>query len=112
MPDVTVNILNTDNSMTSLNAPTDIGLNLMEFLKANEYDIQATCGGIARCAKCHVCVIKGFETLGDITTDEYAILDRLTHVTETSRLSCQISLAELTDGFTMKLMGDGLINDY
>lgn len=112
MPDVTVNIMNDDNSISSFKAPTEIGLNLMEFLKANEYDIQATCGGIARCAKCHVCVVNGFETLGDITTEEYTILGRLSNVTETSRLSCQISLKELTDGFTMKLLGDGLINDY
>jgi ferredoxin len=34
--------------------PEGINLSLMEVLKASEYDVLATCGGMALCATCHV----------------------------------------------------------
>lgn len=108
MSDITINIQNQDNSVTSLQAPTEMGLSLMEFLKANEYDILATCGGMALCATCHVEVIKGFDNLPEITNDEYAMLDTLPNITDTSRLSCQLKLSSEMDGITVKIMGDGL----
>jgi ferredoxin, 2Fe-2S len=108
MSDITINIQNPDNSVTSLQAPTEMGLSLMEFLKASEYDILATCGGMALCATCHVEVIKGFGSLPEITNDEYAMLDTLPNITDTSRLSCQLKLSSEMDGITVKIMGDGL----
>jgi 2Fe-2S ferredoxin len=108
MCDITINIQNPDNSITTLQAPTDMGLSLMEFLKGNEYDILATCGGIALCATCHVEVVKGYENLHAISNDEYAMLDTLPNITDTSRLSCQLKLSPEMDGITVKVMGDGL----
>jgi ferredoxin, 2Fe-2S len=108
MSDITINIHNPDNSITSLQAPTDMGLSLMEFLKGNEYDILATCGGMALCATCHVEVVKGFESLNEISNDEWAMLDTLPNITVTSRLSCQLKLSPEMDGLTVKVMGDGL----
>jgi 2Fe-2S ferredoxin len=108
MSDIKINIQNADNSITPLDAPTDMGLSLMEFLKANEYDILATCGGMALCATCHVEVVKGFESLPEITNDEYAMLDTLPNITPTSRLSCQLRLEKGLDDMTFKIMGDGL----
>ena len=104
---ITISIENADGSGTQLEAPTDMNLSLMEFLKGNEYDILATCGGMALCATCHVSVIKGFETLNPISDDEYAMLDTLPNITDTSRLSCQIKLQHEIDGLTVKIMGDG-----
>ncbi|MCC6372095.1 MAG: (2Fe-2S)-binding protein [Bacteroidia bacterium] len=108
MADIKINIQNPDNSITTLEAPTDMGLSLMEFLKGNEYDILATCGGMALCATCHVEVINGFDTLPEISNDEYAMLDTLPNITPTSRLSCQLRLHENIDNITVKIMGDGL----
>lgn len=108
MADITINVQNADNSTTSLTAPTDMGLSLMEFLRGNDYDILATCGGMALCATCHVEVIKGFDSLPEISNDEYAMLDTLPNITDTSRLSCQLKLSEQMDGITVKIMGDGL----
>lgn len=108
MSDIKINIQNSDNSVTTLDAPTDMGLSLMEFLKGNEYDILATCGGMALCATCHVQVIKGFDKLPEISNDEYAMLDTLPNITDTSRLSCQLRLNEDLDNITVKIMGDGL----
>ena len=106
MSDVKINIQNEDGSITTLDAPTDMGLNLMEFLKGNEYDIMATCGGMALCATCHVSVIQGFEKLIPIGDEEYAMLDTLPNITDTSRLSCQLKLADNLDGIIVKIMGE------
>jgi 2Fe-2S ferredoxin len=43
--------------------PEGIGLSLMEVLKASEYNILATCGGMALCATCHVEILDGGESL-------------------------------------------------
>jgi 2Fe-2S ferredoxin len=108
MSDIKIIIQNSDDSKTELTAPTDMGLSLMEFLKGNEYDILATCGGMALCATCHVEVVSGFDKLKEISDDEYAMLDTLPNITATSRLSCQLRLSNEMDGITVKIMGDGL----
>lgn len=108
MSDIKINIQNNNRTITTLEAPIDMGLSLMEFLKGNEFDILATCGGMALCATCHVEVINGFEALPEISDDEYAMLDTLPNITETSRLSCQLKLNEEMNGITVKIMGDGL----
>lgn len=108
MSDIKIHVQNPDHSVATLDAPTDMGLSLMEFLKGNEYDIMATCGGIALCATCHVEVIKGFDTLTEISDDEYAMLDTLPNITPTSRLSCQLKLNDGMNNMIVKIMGDGL----
>ncbi len=107
MSDIKINVVGENGSLVVLDAPTDMGLSLMEFLKASEYDILATCGGLALCATCHVSVVEGFEKLNEISDDEYAMLDTLPNITDTSRLSCQLKLTQEIDGITIKVMGDG-----
>lgn len=108
MSDIKIHIVNSDESLTTVEAPTEMGLSLMEVLKSYEYDILATCGGMALCATCHVQVIRGYENLKEISEDEYAMLDTLPNITPTSRLSCQIKISEEIDELTVKIMGDGL----
>lgn len=107
MTDININIQNADNTITTLVAPTDMGLSLMEFLKGNDYDILATCGGMALCATCHVEVVSGFEDLHEISGDEWAMLDTLPNITDTSRLSCQLKINDSMNNITVKIMGDG-----
>ncbi len=95
MSDIKISVQNADLSSSALQAPTDMGLSLMEFLKGNEYDILATCGGMALCATCHVEVVEGYENLSPISDDEYAMLDTLPNITPTSRLSCQLRFKPL-----------------
>jgi ferredoxin, 2Fe-2S len=108
MSDIQINILNSDDSVSSITAPTDMGLSLMEILKGNDYDILATCGGMALCATCHVEIVAGFSNLKEISDDEYAMLDTLPNITSTSRLSCQLKISEEMAGLTIRVMGDGL----
>lgn len=107
MNDITIHVEDKEGSKKKLSAPTDMGLSLMEFLKGSEYDILATCGGIALCATCHVCVLEGYEKLNEISNEEFAMLDTLPNITDTSRLSCQLKLNEKMDGMVVKIMGDG-----
>ncbi|MBL7901084.1 MAG: (2Fe-2S)-binding protein [Bacteroidia bacterium] len=107
MADIKIHIQNPDLSFSTLEAPTDMGLSLMEILKGNDYDILATCGGMALCATCHVEVLQGFDALPPITDDEYAMLDTLPNITPTSRLSCQLKLNEQMDNIKVKIWGDG-----
>jgi 2Fe-2S ferredoxin len=76
-----------------IEAPSDMGLSLMEFLKANDYEkIEGTCGGMALCASCHVKVLEVNPPLGEQSDDELAILETLPFLFDNSRLSCQIKL--------------------
>jgi len=77
----------------NLEAPNDMGLNLMEFLKANDYEqIEGTCLGIALCATCHIRVLESFPLLNEQIDEEILLLETLPLIFENSRLSCQIEL--------------------
>lgn len=73
-----------------IEVPEDINLSLMEVLKASEYPIEATCGGMALCATCYVEVLEGVDRLDAPTEPELDMLDTLPSATPQSRLACQI----------------------
>jgi 2Fe-2S ferredoxin len=100
---ITLHVENPDGSRTPLEAPVDMGLSLMEYLKACEYDILATCGGMALCATCCVDVLEGEANLNEMSDDEYAMLDTLPDVLPNSRLACQLQLKPAMDGLVVKL---------
>lgn len=100
---ITILVENQDGSVASLEAPTDMGLSLMELLKANEYDVLATCGGMALCATCCVDVLEGAEKLNEISDDEYAMLDTLPDLHPNSRLACQLKLNPEMDQLKIRL---------
>ena len=103
MSDINITVEDRAGNKTELVAPTDMGLSLMEFLKASEYDILATCGGMALCATCCVDVMEGEENLNDMSDDEYAMLDTLPDLLPNSRLSCQIQLSPAMEGLNVRL---------
>ncbi|HEY9195670.1 MAG TPA: 2Fe-2S iron-sulfur cluster-binding protein [Mucilaginibacter sp.] len=84
--------------------PEGINLSLMEVLKASEYDILATCGGMALCATCHVEILEGPDQYFKATDNELDMLDTLPNVAEHSRLACQIRVAPEMEGLVVKLM--------
>lgn len=102
---ITINVVHSNGEEASLEAPTDMGLSLMELLKANEYDVLATCGGMALCATCCVDILSGLENLPEMSDDEYAMLDTLPDLLPNSRLACQIKLNTAIDGLKLKLHG-------
>src|SRR5688572_33071790 len=92
-----------EGDVRELELPSDLNLSLMEVLKASEYPIEGTCGGMALCATCHIEVLKGVGQLGDPTDSELDMLDTLPSTTPLSRLACQIRINPRLQDTVLKL---------
>ena len=67
-------------------------------------DLLAICGGCCSCATCHVHVDPAFAAkLPAMSEDEIGLLEGLQHRRETSRLSCQIRVADTVDGLKVTI---------
>lgn len=102
MKSINIIVVDKNGQKQLLQAPSDLNLSLMEFLKANDYPLISTCGGMALCATCHIEVLKNYEQLIPPAEDELNMLDTLPYVHPTSRLSCQIKLTENTPDLEIK----------
>ena len=100
---INIRVLHKDGSIQTLEGPTDMGLSLMELLKAYEYDVLATCGGMALCATCCVDVLEGGEALPVMNDDEYFMIDTLPDALHNSWLACQLKLNESMDNILIQL---------
>lgn len=95
-----------DGSRQELEAPDDMNLSLMETLKAFEYNIMATCGGMALCATCHVKFSEGLENLPEKNDAEMDMLDTLPDADGSSRLACQLRVDETLENAIFKICGE------
>lgn len=95
-----------DGTQQALEIPEGINLSLMEVLKASEYNILATCGGMALCATCHVQVLDGLDKLPPAQDAELDMLDTLPDAGFDSRLSCQIRVDERLEGGIFRIRGE------
>lgn len=102
---ITIHVEDRDGTIREVMVPTDVNLSLMEILKASEYNILATCGGMALCATCHVEVLSGMENLPEAADQELDMLDTLPDSDDNSRLACQLRLTEMNNGLTVKIKG-------
>ena len=75
----------------------------MEVLKASDYPIEATCGGIALCATCYIEVLEGIEQLNHPTDAELDMLDTLPSANAQSRLACQIRINRNMQNVVLRL---------
>lgn len=100
---ITVFVTDLQGTRHEIQAPTDMGLNLMEAMKANELPVKAMCGGMAMCATCNV-IIKSDHELPEMSEDEEDMLDQAFVLdVDGSRLSCQIPVTESIDGLEVQL---------
>lgn len=102
---INITVIDRDDSSAVIEVPTDINLNLMEVLKAYEYEVMATCGGMALCATCHVQVLEGFHQLPEAQDAELDMLDTLPDAAADSRLACQLKVNENLADITIKIRG-------
>ena len=102
---INIYVEDTSGNRQHIEIPTDINLNLMEVLKASEYPVLGTCGGMALCATCHVEVLEG-NHLNPPQDQELDMLDTLPAITAGSRLACQIPVRENIDGLVVKIITD------
>jgi len=80
------------------------GSTLMEIIRDEGLDIEASCGGCCACATCHVYVDSDWKSkLKEKDDDEESMLDQAFDVKENSRLSCQINFTKELDGIKLIL---------
>lgn len=101
---ISIHVRDDQGQQVSLDVPTDMNLSLMEVLKASEYPIQATCGGMALCATCLVQVLEG-EAYQEASDAEWDMLDTLPQVKEGSRLACQMPIEPAMHNLVIRLGG-------
>lgn len=83
------------------------GDRLLEVGQAAGMPLEGTCEGQLACSTCHVIVAREwFDKLTPASEDEEDMLDLAADVQATSRLSCQIVLAEDLDGIEMRIPND------
>ncbi len=99
---VNITVIDRNGERQVLEAPTDMNMNLMEFFKSYEYDVEGTCGGMALCSTCQ-CYVKSEHELPEMSDDEEAMLDQAFNVEDDSRLGCQIPITEALDGLVVEL---------
>jgi ferredoxin-2, mitochondrial len=99
---IQITVIDRDGTPHLLDAPTDMGMNLMELCKSYELPVEGTCGGMALCASCQ-CYILSDHSLPEPSDDEMAMLDQAFHVKSNSRLGCQIKLKNEINGLKVEL---------
>jgi 2Fe-2S ferredoxin len=100
---ITLHVTDLEGKEHEILAPTDMSMNVMEAIRANELPIKATCGGMAMCATCN-CIVKSDHELAEMSEDEEAMLDEAFVLdVEGSRLMCQIPVTQEIDGLKIEM---------
>lgn len=105
MTDVTLKITDRDGVLHTVEAPTDMAMNLMEVVRSYELAPEGTigvCGGMAMCASCQ-CYVKSDHELPEMSIDEDMMLAEAFHVQDNSRLGCQIQITPQMNGLEVEL---------
>lgn len=103
--DVTIRITDREGVQHSVEAPTDMNMNVMELVRAYELAPEGTigiCGGMAMCASCQCYILNEVE-LPQMSADEEAMLSEAFNVRPNSRLGCQIHITPEIDGLELEL---------
>lgn len=99
---ITLNIIDRKGNLHSLEAPTDMNLNVMEICKSYDLPVEGACGGMAMCATCQ-CYLESNHELAEQSDDELDMLDQAFFVKDNSRLGCQIPIEETINGIVLRL---------
>ena len=87
-------------------AECDPGDNLLRVAQAAGMPLEGTCEGQMACSTCHVIIAKeDFGRLPQASEEEDDLLDLAWAVRPTSRLACQITLAEDLGTLTVQMPG-------
>jgi 2Fe-2S ferredoxin len=99
----TIHFLLPDGQVQSIEAKE--GLSLMEAAREEGVPgIVAECGGIAACSTCHVYIDEAWrEVVGPPGDTEELTLDLAPEVTDSSRLSCQVTITSEHNGLRVRI---------
>ena len=91
----------------TVEAEGEAGTSLLDCAQAAGMPLEGTCEGQMACSTCHVIVAPDwFARLPEASEEEEDMLDLAAHVARTSRLSCQIALADELDGLEVRIPPD------
>jgi 2Fe-2S ferredoxin len=86
---------------------SEAGLSLLEVARQHHIDLEGACEGSLACSTCHVVVDPSwYPKLSVPTDDENDMLDLAFHVTNTSRLGCQVVLSPELNGLVVTIPGE------
>lgn len=105
MADIKIQITDREGVSHTIEAPTDMAMNLMEVVRAFELAPEGTigvCGGMAMCASCQ-CYVESDHELPEMGYEEDAMLAEAFYVADNSRLGCQIPMLPELDGLKVTL---------
>ncbi|OBX23108.1 MULTISPECIES: 2Fe-2S iron-sulfur cluster-binding protein [Bizionia] len=103
--DVNITIIDREGVSHTIEAPTDMAMNLMEVVRSYELAPEGTigiCGGMAMCASCQ-CYVLSDTPLPEKQDDEEAMLSEAFNVKDNSRLGCQIQIKPEMEGLKVQL---------
>ena len=100
--DIKVTIIDRENIIHELVAPTDMSMNIMELCKSYDLPVKGECGGMAMCATCQ-CYLESQTELPEQSDAELDMLDQAFYVKQNSRLGCQIQISDAIDGIILRL---------
>ena len=90
--------------VSEVDAPA--GERLLDVAQADGQPLEGTCEGQMACSTCHVIVAaEDFDRLPPASEEEEDLLDLAAGLSRTSRLACQIVLAENLDTLTVRMPG-------
>lgn len=104
--DINITVIDREGVSHEIQAPTDMGMNLMEVVRSFELAPEGTigvCGGMAMCASCQCYILSENVPLPEMQYEEEAMLSEAFYVEETSRLSCQLPITNELEGLKIKL---------
>ncbi len=70
------------------------GQSLLEVALKNDIELHHNCGGVCACSTCHLYVLKGEDSLEELSDKEEDFIDRAVNPRINSRLGCQCLLLE------------------
>jgi ferredoxin len=106
MSDIKITIIDREGEVHSVEAPTDMNMNLMEVVRMHELAPEGTigiCGGMAMCASCQCYVLSHEDLLPEKSYEEEDMLDQAFFLEDNSRLGCQINITPELEGMEVKL---------
>ena len=104
---MTVRIVFTTAKGETVEADGATGLPLLDVAQAAGMPLEGTCEGQMACSTCHVIVDPDwFDRLPAASEEEEDMLDLAAGIARTSRLACQIVLADGMDGLTVRIPPD------
>ncbi len=106
--DIKVTIIDLNGNSHTVDAPTDINMNVMELVRSYELAPEGTvgiCGGMAMCASCQ-CYVLSDHNLPEKSDDEEAMLADAFYVKANSRLGCQLHIRPDLHGLILELAPD------